>query len=72
MKWLLFQAELDKFIAEADATARFNRLFFICHSPKGSLQQPADRGDVHLWVHRDFARIVLRLGLSDWVMEKNA
>lgn len=66
------QKELDKFIGDADATARFDRLFFVCHSPKGSLQPPADRSDVHLWVQRDFAKIVLRLGLSDWVMEKIA
>jgi hypothetical protein len=66
------QKDLDKFIGDADATARFDRLFFVCHSPKGSLQPPADRSDVHLWVQRDFAKIVLRLGLSDWVVEKIA
>ena len=66
------QKELDKFIGDADATARFDRLFFVCHSPKGLLQSPVDRSDGHLWVQRDFAKIVLRLGLSDWVMEKIA
>jgi hypothetical protein len=66
------QKIFDGFIDEADATGRFDRLFFICHSPKGSLEAPADRCDIHLWVGRDFARTVLRLGLTDWVMEKIA
>lgn len=66
------QKVFEGFIDEADATARFDRLFFVCHSPKGALEVPADRSDIHLWVGRDFARIVLRLGLTDWVMEKIA
>jgi hypothetical protein len=66
------QKVFDGFVDDTDATARFDRLFFICHTPKGELEAPADRSDVHLWVGRDFAKIVLRLGLTDWVMEKIA
>lgn len=66
------QTTFDSFIEGADATGSFDRLFFVCHTPKGVLAAPADRSDVHLWVGRDFAKIVLRLGLSDWVMEKIA
>ena len=66
------QKTFEQFIDEADATGRFDRLFFICHTPKGKLETPAERSDIHLWVGRDFAKIVLRLGLTDWVMEKVA
>lgn len=66
------QKIFEGFVDEADATGRFDRLFFICHSPKGELEPLADRPDIHLWVGREFARIVLRLGLADWVMEKIA
>ena len=66
------QKVFQGFIDGVDSTARFDRIFFICHSPKGELEAPADRSDVHLWTGRDFARIVLRLGLADWVMEKIA
>lgn len=66
------QKVFEGFVDEADATSRFDRLFFICHSAKGELEAPADRPDIHLWVGREFARIVPRLGLTDWVMEKIA
>jgi hypothetical protein len=36
------------------------------------MEIPPERNDIHLWVGRDFAKIVLRLGLTDWVMEKIA
>jgi hypothetical protein len=66
------QKTFEKFIDEADATGQFDRLFFVCHSPKGEMEIPPERNDIHLWVGRDFAKIVLRLGLTDWVMEKIA
>jgi hypothetical protein len=39
-------------------------------SRKGELEVPPESDDV--WVGRNFAKIVLRLGLTDWVMEKIA
>lgn len=66
------QRKLDSFVGDADETGKFDRLFFVCHSPKGELAAPADRTDVHVWTGREFANVVLRLGLVDWVMEKVA
>ena len=64
------QKIFDGFVAQADEAGTFDRLFFICHSPKGQLIPLADRRDVHLWVGRDLAATALRLGLSDWIIER--
>lgn len=64
------QKQLDTFISDADETGSFDRLFFACHSPKGRLAAPAERRDVHIWADRELAKTVLRLGLSDWIIEK--
>jgi hypothetical protein len=60
------------FFAPMDATEQFDRFFFICHSPKGMLNPPDDRPDVHVWTGRELGSTVMRLGLHDWVMEKIA
>jgi hypothetical protein len=64
------QKTLDQFVSQADETGTFDRLFFICHSPKGPLVPPGDRSDVHVWAGRELAMTALRLGLSDWIIEK--
>jgi hypothetical protein len=65
------QKQLDQFINEADEAGSFDRLFFACHSPKGRLET-RDRRDVHVWAGRKLAETALRLGLSDWIIEKVA
>jgi hypothetical protein len=64
------QKTLDQYIARIDEAQRFDRFFFICHSPKGDLVAPADRNDIHVWTGRELAATVLRMGLQDWVFEK--
>jgi hypothetical protein len=64
------QKQLDDFINSADEAGSFDRLFFACHTPKGSLVAPVDRRDVHVWIDRELASAALRLGLSDWIIEK--
>jgi hypothetical protein len=64
------QKTLDAFIGRADEAGVFDRLFFICHSPKGDLTAPIDRADTHIWSGRELAKTALRLGLSDWIFEK--
>lgn len=66
------QEQFDRFVEDADASGRFRKFFFIYHTPRGRLRLPADRKDIHLWVGRDLAKIALRLGLADWIMEKIA
>jgi hypothetical protein len=66
------QKTLDEYVERVDDAERFDRFFFVCHSPKGEIIPPSDRGDVHIWAGRDLAAIVLKMGLLDWVLEKVA
>jgi restriction endonuclease len=64
------QHVLDNFVDAADQIGKYDRLFFVCHSPKGALAAPVGRKDVHLWSGRELARTAMRVGLLDWVIEK--
>jgi hypothetical protein len=64
------QKTLDQYVSRVDDAERFDRFFFICHSPEGDLVAPSDRANVHLWTGRELASTILRLGLQDWVFEK--
>ena len=64
------QSQLNDFIARADEVGTFQRLVFVCHDPVGSLSIPMGRNDVQLWSGHELARTTLRLGLSDWIIEK--
>ncbi|MGL5164870.1 MAG: restriction endonuclease [Afipia sp.] len=66
------QKTLDEYVTRIDDTERFDRFFFICHSPKGELSIPSDRRDIHVWAGRDLAATILKMGLHDWVIEKVA
>ena len=66
------QKTLEQYIVRIDEAERFDRFFFVCHSPKGDLIAPADRSDIHVWAGRELAATVLRMGLQDWVFEKIA
>ena len=61
---------LDRYIDLVDEAGIFSRFFFICHSPKGEIAPPPDRGDVHVWSGSGLATTALRLGLTDWIIDK--
>jgi hypothetical protein len=64
------QRNLDEFVSLADETGKFDRLFFVCHSPKQNFESPSNRDDVHIWSGDQISQMALRLGLSDWIIEK--
>jgi hypothetical protein len=64
------QKTLDRYVDLVDEEGTFSRSFFICHSPKGSLEPPAGRNDIHVWCESEVATAALRLGLADWIIEK--
>lgn len=72
VKSVASQKTLDEYIERVDETDRFDRFFFICHSPKGELSAPSERRDMHVWAGRDLAATILKMGLHDWVIEKIA
>jgi hypothetical protein len=70
LKSIASQKTFDDYIERVDMTKRFDRFFFVCHSPKGQLLIPEDRPDIHVWTGRNLAETVLKVGLLDWVLEK--
>lgn len=72
VKSIASQKTLDEYVNRIDDTERFDRFFFICHSPKGELSIPSERRDIHVWAGRDLAATILKMGLHDWVIEKIA
>lgn len=51
------------------ASSGFDRFFFICHSPSGTL--PCDHEpDVHVWLGEHLAEQAARAGLLGWLIEK--
>jgi hypothetical protein len=66
------QTTLDDYIKRTDEAGQFDRFFFVCHSPKGNLQAPASRDDIHLWTGRGLAEAIMGTGLHDWVLERIA
>ncbi len=65
------QKTLLDYIERTDAMGTFDRLFFVCHSPKGPIEAP-EGTEVHVWTGDEFAAIVLKAGMHDWVLEKIA
>jgi hypothetical protein len=62
------QAVLDDYVLRFDKSG-LDRMFFICHSPKGSLAV-AQNDRVHVWSNRDIAEKVVSTGLFEWLMER--
>jgi hypothetical protein len=56
---------VERFRGHPDA----DRVFIVCHSPKGALAVPDEAG-VHLWTAPALAEQVLAAGLADWVVAK--
>ena len=64
------QSVLEDYIGLVDEVGTFSRSFFICHTPLGSIAAPPNRRDVHVWSGEEIAVTALRLGLSDWIIER--
>lgn len=65
------QATLDQYIARFDEAGLWRRMFFVCHSPKGTLTT-GGRDDVHVWTRDGVAERVLSHGLFDWLVARVA
>jgi hypothetical protein len=53
----------------AERRDRYQRMIFAVHSPKGSLQTPLGQ-PVQVWAGDHIAKLVVRLGLGDWVASR--
>ena len=63
------QAELDRYIQIFDNNPGWSRMIFACHSPAGALVT-GGRPEIRVWVRAELARMILRQGLFDWLVER--
>ncbi|GEP06688.1 restriction endonuclease [Methylobacterium oxalidis] len=62
------QSVLDASVAAYRESGSYARMFFVCHSPIGTLS--AVEPDVHLLIGSDLARRSVDAGLLDWLIER--
>jgi hypothetical protein len=65
------QKVLDDYIARFDGTDADAEIFFVCHSPSGTLAAPG-RSNVHIWTGDKLAEAAVKAGLFDWLMQRSA
>lgn len=65
------QRVLDDYIDRYEQAGTYQRMFFVCHTPRGALTAH-DRSDIIVWRPDSFAAAVMRSGLQDWLFEKLA
>lgn len=61
------QAELNRYLARF-RRGSWDRMFFVCHSPRGPLR--ATKRGVHVWTGSALAAAAVRAGLFDWIIWK--
>jgi hypothetical protein len=64
------QGALDASLEFFRNNGTYERMFFVCHSPRGNLTIRS-RDKVHLWTGSDLARMSVRAGLFEWLIEKS-
>lgn len=65
------QPVLDDYVGRFRQSDIYDRMFFVCHSPLGTLTT-AGATDLHLWAGDKLADAAVKAGLFDWLMERSA
>jgi hypothetical protein len=66
------QRVLDEYVTEFEKRPQYHRMIFAIHtSPAGGFKLPPNP-DVHVWEVDDVVRLVVRVGLGEWVESKLA
>ena len=63
------QRELDAYL-EKFGRGSWDRMFFVCHTPRGQLRSV--KRNVHVWTGDALASAAVRAGLFDWIIQKTA
>ncbi len=64
------QPVLDDYIDRFQRSGTHDRLFFVCHSPQGTLSaKSAD--PIHIWEGDTLANNAVKAGLFDWLIERS-
>lgn len=65
------QRVLDDYIGRFRRSGAYDRMFFVCHSPRGVLTTNSDTR-LHIWAGERLADAAVREGLFDWLVERTA
>ena len=65
------QAVLNDYIGRFRRSGTYDRMFFVCHSPAGTLSVD-DTAGVHIWAGDRLADVAVKAGLFDWLTERSA
>jgi hypothetical protein len=65
------QAVLDDYVDRFRRSEAYERFFFVCHSPRGTLSTDND-ARLHVWAGDRLAEAVVKAGLFDWLIEQTA
>jgi hypothetical protein len=63
------RATLNDYVERFRRSGGYDRMFFVCHSPKGPLAEDEIR-QVHVWEGDRLAEVAIGAGLFDWLMER--
>ena len=48
----------------------YSRCYFVVHTPARNLTPDAETDDLKLWTVPDIARLSVRYGLTEWILDK--
>jgi hypothetical protein len=64
------QSELDNYVFRFhERRARYHRMIFAVHSPRGKLSAPIDK-PVQVWTGEKVAQLVVKHGLGEWLASR--
>jgi hypothetical protein len=70
VKSVASQDGLDDYVDRfAERRERYQRMIFAVHTPRGALKAPPDQ-PIQVWAGEHIAKLVVRLGLGDWVANR--
>jgi hypothetical protein len=64
------QKVIDDYVSRYHSSNGYDRMFFICHSPRGKVKM--DQGpNIHVWLGAALAETAISAGLFDWLIERS-
>jgi hypothetical protein len=65
------QAVLDDYVERFRRSGAYDRMFFVCHTPRGALSTE-DTARLQVWAGDRLAEAAVKAGLFDWLIERSA
>lgn len=64
------QPVLNDYTERFRMSGAYERMFFVCHTPKGALT-PEENSSIHIWAGDRLADAAVGAGLFDWLVERS-